>query len=194
MRLTIDRPYLVQTLTELIRINSINPTLVPGGPGEAAIAAYVADALRRINLSVATHEPAPGRVSVVGILKGSGGGRSLMLNAHVDTVGIAGMPEPFSAAVRDAKMYGRGAYDMKGSLAAALAAAKALVDARVALPGDLLVAAVADEEYASLGTADLVERYPVDGAVVTEPTELEICLAHTGFLWLEVKTTGRAAH
>ncbi|MFQ5817707.1 MAG: ArgE/DapE family deacylase [Terriglobia bacterium] len=194
MNLTIDRQYLIQTLADLIRINSINPTLVLGAPGEAEIAAYVANSLRRIKLDVTTCEPQPGRVSVIGILKGSGGGRSLMLNAHMDTVGIEGMPEPFSAAIRDAKMYGRGAYDMKASLAACMAAAKALVDAGVALHGDLLVAAVADEEYASLGSADLLERYKVDGAVVTEPTELDLCLAHKGFIWLEVETSGRAAH
>jgi len=194
LNLTIDRHYLIETLAHLIRINSINPTLVPGGPGEAEIAAYVADLLRSLELDVATHEPMPGRVSTVGILKGSGGGRSLMFNAHTDTVGIEGMPEPFSAAIRDGKMFGRGAYDMKGSLAACLAAAKALVDARVALKGDLLVAAVADEEYASIGTTDLIVRSRVDGAIVTEPTELGICLAHKGFLWLEVETTGWAAH
>jgi len=194
LNLTIDRHYLIETLAHLIRINSINPTLVPGGPGEAEIAAYVADLLRSLELDVATHEPMPGRVSTVGILKGSGGGRSLMFNAHTDTVGIEGMPEPFSAAIRDGKMFGRGAYDMKGSLAACLAAAKALVDARVALKGDLLVAAVADEEYASIGTTDLIVRSRVDGAIVTEPTELGICLAHKGFLWLEVETKGWAAH
>lgn len=194
MKLTIDRQYLIQTLGDLIRINSINPKLVPGAPGEAEIAAYVADALRRIKLDVATWEPAPGRVSVVGILKGSGGGRSLMLNAHTDTVGIEGMLAPFSAAIRNAKMYGRGAYDMKGSLAACMTAAKALVDARLSLKGNLLVAAVADEEYASIGTADLIARYKVDAAIVTEPTQLDLCLAHKGFIWLEVETIGRAAH
>jgi acetylornithine deacetylase len=112
----------------------------------------------------------------------------------VDTVGVAGIAEPFSAAIRDGKLYGRGAYDMTGSLAASMAAVKALVDGGVALGGDVLIAAVADEEYASIGTADLVERYRVDGAIVTEPTHLEICLAHKGFIWLAVETTGRAAH
>jgi acetylornithine deacetylase len=194
MTIPIDREYLTQTLAGLVRINSINPTLVPGGAGEAEIAAYTADSLRSIGLDTAIHEPQPGRPSVVGILRGDGGGRSLMLNAHYDTVGVAGMAEPFSGAVQDGRLYGRGAYDMKGSLAAGMAAAKALVDAGVSLAGDLLVAAVADEEYASLGTADLIERYEVDAAIVTEPTELDICLAHKGFIWLEVETLGRAAH
>jgi acetylornithine deacetylase len=83
---------------------------------------------------------------------------------------------------------------MKGSLAACLAAVKALADADRPLRGDLLLAAVADEEYASLGTSDLLQHYSVDGAVVTEPTELEICRAHKGFIWLEVETIGRAYH
>lgn len=194
MDVVVDREYLIHTLTELVRINSINPALSPGGPGEAHIAAYVAKALGGIGLDVMTHEPEPGRVSVVGRLAGSGGGRSLMLNAHTDTVGVEGMQDPFSATIRDGKMYGRGTYDMKGSLAACLATAKALVDAGSALRGDLLVAAVADEEHTSIGTADLLGRYKVDGAIVTEPTELDICLAHKGFTWLEVETTGRAAH
>lgn len=190
----IDRDYLYQTLTNLIRINSINPTLVPGGAGEAQIAAYVANELRQMNLQVALHEVAPRRLNVVGMLRGAGSGKSLMLNAHMDTVGIDNMPDPFSAEIVDGRMYGRGAYDMKGSLAAMLAAAKAIVDAGATLSGDLMLAAVADEEYASLGTADVVRRYQPDAAIVTEPTELAIALAHKGFVWLEVETLGQAAH
>ncbi|MCG3121540.1 MAG: Acetylornithine deacetylase [bacterium] len=194
MNLHIDREYLVKTLTELIRLNSINPQLVPDGPGEAAMAAYIADGLRHLHLEVMTHEPAPGRVSVVGRLKGQGGGRALMLNGHSDTVGIEGMPEPFAATIRHGKMYGRGAYDMKGSVAACMAAIKALVEAKAPFHGEVLLAAVADEEYFSLGTADVVSRYQIDGAIVTEPTEMDICRAHKGFVWLEVETHGRAAH
>jgi acetylornithine deacetylase len=192
---TIERDYLVQTLTDLVRINSINPSLVPGGAGEAEIAAYLAQAMATLGLEVTTHEPEPGRVSVVGRLKGSGRGRSLMLNGHIDTVGIEGMADPFSAEIREGCLYSRGAFDMKGSIAAGMAAVKALVDAGLHLAGDVLLAAVADEEYASLGTAGLVHHYRVDGAIVTEPTrEMNLCLAHKGFIWLEVETFGRAAH
>lgn len=195
----VDREYLIRTLQDLVRINSINPALEAGGPGESEIAAYVAEALRASGLEVATHQPEPGRVSVVGRLDGRGGkggkgGRSLMLNAHLDTVGVAGMPEPFSGAVRDGKLYGRGSYDMKGSFAACLGAAKALAGAGAPFTGSLLIAGVSDEENASIGTADLVGRYGVDGAIVTEPTHLEVCLAHKGFAWIEVVTEGRAAH
>ena len=192
--LTIDRPYLVETARRLVQIDSVNPSLVEGGAGEADIAAYVAQALAEIGLEVRRYEPRPGRVSIVGRLTGQGSGRSLMLNAHYDTVGVAGMADPFSGSVRDGRLYGRGAYDMKGSLAAQLAAAKALVDAGVPLAGDLFVAAVADEEYASIGTADLLDHVRPDGAIVTEPTDLRVCLAHKGFIWLEVETFGRAAH
>ena len=194
MQLTIDREYLIKTLSDLIHINSINPQLVHDGAGEAEIAAYISGALRRLNLEVITHEPEPGRVSVVGKLKGKGRGRSLMLNGHVDTVGVAGMPEPFSATIRDGRMYGRGAYDMKGSIAACMTAVKALVDVNVHLGGDLLLAAVADEEYFSLGTAELIKHHRVDGAIVTEATEMNLCRAHKGFIWLEVETVGRASH
>src|SRR5262245_52920593 len=194
MSLQIDRDFTIRTLSRLVQINSINPDLSADGAGEAEIGRYVAETLRGLGLETASHEPAPGRVSVVGKLAGIGRGKSLMFNAHYDTVGVEEMPEPFSGAVRDGKLYGRGSYDMKGSLAAQIGAAKALVDAKVPLAGDLLIAAVADEEVASIGTADLVKRYKVDGAVVTEPTALEICLAHKGFVWIEVETHGRAAH
>jgi acetylornithine deacetylase len=166
---------------------------VSGGPGEGEIAAYTAGLMKKIGLNISVHEPESGRPSVVGILPGQGG-RSLMLNAHYDTVGISGMVDPFSGILDQGRIYGRGAYDMKGSLAACLATAKALVDSGITLGGDLLISAVADEEYASMGTADLINRYPVDAAIVTEPTDLQICLAHKGFIWLNVDVYGRASH
>jgi acetylornithine deacetylase len=190
----IDREYTIGTCQSLVRINSINPTLVPGAPGEREVADYTAKTLGALGLMVQRHEPEPGRVSITGRLKGTGGGRSLMLNAHYDTVGIDGMPEPFSADVRNGRLYGRGSYDMKGSLAACIGAVKAIVDAGTPLRGDIVIAAVADEEYGSLGTADILTKIRTDGAIVTEPTALNACLAHKGYLWIEVVTEGRAAH
>ena len=175
--ISIDRDDLVLTLQEMVRINSVNPSLVSGAPGEAEIAAYVASRLHGAGLEVEQYEPRPGRVSTVGRLPGRGSGRSLMLNAHVDTVGVEGMSNPFSAEIRDGRLYGRGAYDMKGAAAACIAAARAIRDAGISPSGDLLVALVADEEHASIGTADLIARYSIDGAIVTEPTQLDICLA-----------------
>jgi acetylornithine deacetylase len=189
-----DRDFIVRTLTELVRINSINPSIAPDGAGEAEIAASVARVLGGLGLETSLFEPEPGRVTAVGTLRGSGGGRSLMLNGHADTVGVAGMVDPFGAGIHDGRLYGRGAHDMKGSLAACLGAAKILVDSGARLRGDLVIAAVADEEYGSLGTTDLIARRRVDGAIVTEPTNLEVCLAHKGYVWIEVEVRGRAAH
>jgi acetylornithine deacetylase len=190
----VDRTYATETLARLVQINSINPLLVPGAPGEAEIGGFIDASLRAAGLETQTFEPEPGRTTVLGTLRGTGGGRSLMLNAHVDTVGITGMAEPFSGAIRDGRLFGRGSYDMKGSLAAGMAAAKAVRDSGRALRGDLLVAAVADEEYGSLGTRDLLTRVRTDAAIVTEPTALETCLAHKGYLWIRVEVAGRAAH
>ncbi len=195
MQFSVDESYLVQTLSHLIHINSINPSLSPDGPGEAEAGDYIAAALERLGLQVATYELAPGRVNVVGALPGTGGGRSLLLNAHMDTVGVEGMTiDPFAAEIRDGRMYGRGTQDMKGSLAAMLAAVKALVDSGVALAGDLLITAVADEEYLSMGTEALVGQVSADAAIVTEPTDMRLARAHRGMIWYQVETFGRAAH
>jgi len=190
----IDRNYLFATLADLVRINSVNPTLASTGAGEREISKYVASKLAALGLDVQKFEPEPGRITVAGTLGGSGGGRSVMFNAHYDTVGVEGMDQPFSAAVRDGKMFGRGSYDMKGSLAAQIAAVKALKDSGAKLRGDVVIAAVADEEYGSIGTADLITHLKTDAAIVTEPTAAKICLAHKGYLWVEVETKGRAAH
>jgi len=192
--ITTDSRFISEVLRGLVRIESINPTLDARGSGERAIAEYTANVFDRLGLDVRRHEPEPGRISVVGLWKGRGGGRSLMLNAHYDTVGVDGMEEPFSGETRQGRLFGRGAYDMKGSLAACMGAVEALRRDGHHPAGDLLIAAVADEEHSSLGTQDLVKRYAVDGAIVTEPTSLRLCLAHKGFVWLDVTTFGRAAH
>ena len=176
----------------LVEIESINPELVPGGSGEQGVARFVADWCERAGLEVSVEEAAPGRPNVVAVARGTGGGRSLMLNAHMDTVGVAGMADPFVPHVDGGRLYGRGAYDMKGSLATCmLAIAEA---GRRRLAGDVVLAAVADEEFASVGTSAIAERWPVDAAIVTEPTEMDLAVAHRGFVHLEIETRGRAAH
>lgn len=190
----IDEAYLTQALVEMVQIDSSNPLLTPGAPGEAEIGNHVAQKMSALGLEVAIHELGPNRVNVVGILPGKGGGRSLMLNGHMDTVGVQGMAAPFSGEIREGKLYGRGSQDMKGSLAAMLSVVKALNDSKISLAGDLILTAVADEEYASLGTEDIVRHYRADAAIVTEPTALALCRAHRGFIWYTVETTGRAAH
>ncbi|HUH12472.1 MAG TPA: M20/M25/M40 family metallo-hydrolase [Longimicrobiales bacterium] len=189
----IDRDRLLTDLRALVRTPSINPSVDPDGEGESEAAAYVAGAMEGLGLDVARLETEPGRTSVVATLRGTGGGRSLMLNGHLDTVGVRGMPDPFSADLRDGRLYGRGAYDMKGAVAACMAAMRAL-SAGERPAGDVILTAVADEEHASAGTAQVLKHHRTDGCIVTEPTQLELCIAHKGFVWVRVETRGRAAH
>ena len=176
----------------LVSIESVNPSLSPTGSGETPIARFVASWLAGEGLDVDLVERIPGRPSVVGVLPGAGGGPSLMLNAHMDTVGAGAMSNPFDPVVADGRVYGRGAYDMKASLAAIMIAAREAKS--LGLAGDLIVTAVADEEVASIGTSAVLDRFEADAAIVTEPTELRLCLAHKGFVWLEVESRGVAAH
>ena len=199
MSFSADPLRLTTTLADLVAIDSVNPTLVEGAPGETEIARLTSRHMREAGLEVARYEPEAGRPSVVGRLAGAGDGPALMLNAHYDTVGVEGMEAPFSPSIRDGRLYGRGAYDMKGALAACIEAARLVGGSGTRPAGDVLVAAVADEEYASLGTADLLERrargeLAFDAAIVTEPTSLDLCVAHRGFTWIEITTRGRAAH
>jgi len=177
---------------QLVAIESINPEFGVGGSGETEIARYVAEWCERAGLETALSDAAPGRPNVVAIARGSGSGRSLMLNAHMDTVGVAGMADPFEARLDGERLYGRGSYDMKGSLAASmLATAEA---ARRGLRGDVILTAVADEEFASIGTEAIAASVRADAAIVTEPTELQLVIAHRGYVHLEIETEGRAAH
>lgn len=187
-----DPVALTQTL---VQINSANPDLgsVPG-PGETVIARYIAAWLEHRDIETHWIEPTKGRPSVVGVARGSGGGKSLLLNGHIDTVTLMGYDgDPLSGEIKDGKLYGRGAADMKSGLAAnmiALANAK-----KLGLKGDVIFTGVADEEYASIGTEDvLAAGWRADAAVVTEPTSLEIIHAHKGFVWLDVTVHGLASH
>ena len=181
-----------ELLEQLVAIDSVNPTLVAGGAGEAEIAGFVAAWLDAHDLDVEVQELGPSRANVIGRARGSGGGRSLILNAHMDTVAVAGAVDGLTPRVEGNRLYGRGAYDMKGSLAAImLVAAEA---AKRGLAGDLIVTAVADEEAGSIGTEAIARTVVADAAIVTEPTELRLALAHKGFVWLEIETRGRAAH
>lgn len=177
---------------QLVAIESINPDVVPGGSGEAAVARFVADWCERAGLETTLSETAPGRPNVVAVARGSGGGRSLILNAHMDTVGVAGMTDPFVPRLEGGRLYGRGSYDMKGSLAACMLATVAAKER--GLGGDVILTAVCDEEFASVGTEAVAASVRADAAIVTEPTELQIAVAHRGFVALEVEVFGRAAH
>jgi acetylornithine deacetylase len=177
---------------QLVAIESINPDVVSSGSGEGEIARFVAEWCEQAGLETTLTEPAPGRPNVIAVARGSGGGRALILNAHTDTVGVAGMTEPFVARLDGGRLYGRGTYDMKGSLAACmLATAEA---ARRGLRGDVVLTAVSDEEFASVGTEAVAASIPADAAIVTEPTEMQLAIAHRGFVCFEIETIGRAAH
>ncbi len=190
----VDSSDLISTLRELVKIDSINPSLVPGGAGEAEIAAFIAGFLKDLGLRVELCEVCKDRPNVVGILSGKGSGPSLILNGHMDTVGTEGMIDPFNPRINGNRIYGRGAADMKGGIASILHAVKAVIDSETDLSGDLIVASVVDEEYASLGTEKLMDSFSADGAVVCESTDLEIGIAHKGFAWFKVETFGKAAH
>jgi len=181
-----------QLLMDLVGINSINPDLVPGAPGEAEIANFIAHWLEGHGMEVQLIQSVKGRPSVVGIAHGTGGGKTLLLNGHMDTVGVEGMLHPFEPSIREDRLYGRGAYDMKGGVAACMAALAAAKKQH--LRGDVIFTAVMDEEYAGLGTMSVADKLHADGAIVAEFTELQLILAHKGFVWLEVETVGRAAH
>jgi acetylornithine deacetylase len=184
----------VVLLRDLVAIDSINPSLLPGARGEAEAARRIASELEAIGLRVETTDAAPGRPNVVGVLEGRAPGRSLMFCGHTDTVGVTGMPRPFAAEIRDGRLYGRGAQDMKGGVAAMIGAVRLLAEAGGLARGRVIVAAVVDEEHASIGAEALVARWRADAAVVTEPTGLDVAVAHKGFQWVALETRGRAAH
>ena len=192
----ISRDALIEALSELVRISSINPDLVPGANGESEIAQAIATRLRKTpGITVELQEVVPGRPNVVASV-GSGQGQTLMLNGHTDTVTIEGMNEPFSARVDGNRLYGRGASDMKAALAGMIVLLEAVARADD-FPGKLVATFVVDEEYASIGTqaiCDQIERWKPDAALVLEATDLQIGIAHKGFVWAEIDTHGFAAH
>lgn len=203
------REDVVALTRRLVAIDATNPSLVPGGAGEAQLARFIVDWLAARGFEVRLIGADPARPSVLARRRGAGGGPTLMLAGHLDTVGGAGTGAGGSGsdvsdpdAVGD-RIVGRGAYDMAGGLAAAMIAASA---APAGLPGDLVLAFAADEEYRSVGMEELLAAIDIDAeasadgpcrpkaAVVLEPTDLEVTLAHRGFAWYRVEYVGRAAH
>ena len=184
----------VDVLKTLIKTDSSNPD-VGNGPGEAEIAKVVESLLRKAGLEVEIQRVRGDRCNVVGILRGRGPGKRLMLNGHMDTVGVENMEvAPFEPMEKDGLVFGRGACDMKGGLAAMISAAKAIASSGRRLKGDLYIAAVVDEEYDSIGSEKVLDGYPVDGVIICEPTEMSVGVAHMGFAWIEIEAIGKAAH
>src|SRR3954447_25958994 len=149
--------------------------------------------MRALGLDVHVQEAAPGRPNVIGVLEGRAAGRSLMFCGHIDTVGVEGMEAPFEPREANGRLYGRGSQDMKSGVAAMIDAARVAAE-RGLERGRLIVAVVVDEEYASIGADALVRDWRADAAVITEPTDLQIGVAHKGFAWLDLETRGHAAH
>jgi acetylornithine deacetylase len=188
---------IVELLSELVRINSVNVTL-SRGPGESEIAKYIQHRLDQLGLRSEIQTITNDRHNVIAVIPGHDPGRSLLLNGHLDTVGVDGMDDPFTLRQEDDRLYGRGTYDMKGSLAVMLLLAEYFT--RQPPPLDILMTFVADEEDKSLGMDSLVENWlsniaplPI-GAIFLEPTEEDIGVCHKGFCWYELNITGRAAH
>jgi acetylornithine deacetylase len=183
----------VDLLKDLVSIDSVNPDLSPGARGEADIAMFVHRWAVENGLSAELAGQDNLRPSVLV----RGGERQLdaprlLLCAHLDTVGIGEMVDPLIPRVEGDRLYGRGSYDMKAGLAASLIACRQLD--RQGYPGEVIVAAVADEEHGSLGVRAVLGAVDVDLAIVTEPTELVIGVAHRGYAWMEVEVLGVAAH
>ncbi len=196
-----------QLLRDLVAIDSVNPSLVPGARGESEAARFLRGWLgeRGIEsvLQEASDDPRisrPNVVAQIGAGSKAGGAESgaptagLMLVAHIDTVGAGDMRDPFAPREKNGCLFGRGALDIKSGVAAMCAAAAAIVQEGAALKKPLRIAAVVDEECNSLGTQKLVTQYSAEAAVVLEPTDLQVCIAHKGYGWIRLTTQGRAAH
>jgi acetylornithine deacetylase len=184
----------IRLLRDLVAIDSVNPTLVPGAAGEAQVGRAIADEMRGFGLDVDIEDVVPGRPNVVGVLEGRNKGRTLMFCGHTDTVGVTGMDRPFSPVENNGRIYGRGAQDMKGGVAAMITAVRAIAEHGGLASGRIVIAAVVDEEHSSIGAEALVAKWRADAAVVTEPTDLAVAVGHKGFAWVEVEVLGKAAH
>lgn len=189
----LDRSTILETLQLLVSTPSVNPDLAPNeGLGEAAIANVIREWFTNRGIECHLEEATPNRPNAVARI-GNGFGPTLVFCAHIDTVSTAGMTiAPFDPRVEGNRVYGRGSYDMKGGAAAILCAMAKL--AQEPLAGTILAAAVADEEYASIGAQHFVAHHKADACIVTEPSEGRLILGHKGFVWAEITTEGRAAH
>ena len=196
MRAFIPAGDVVSTLADLVAIDSTNPNVKPGAPGEAAVAAYVERFCAGLGLDVTRTEVEPGRPNVAALLRAPGATRTLLLDAHMDTMPAGGMGErALKPEVRGGRLYGRGSCDDKASLAAMLHAMRALVTSRVALPVNVMLLASMGEENTMAGIKHFARSgVRVDAAIVGEPTDLQIVIAHKGYLRMQIRTQGRAAH
>ncbi len=194
-RYPIDTALTTQYLQQMVQIDSVNPGLAVGGVGEGAVAEWLYQTCLALGLEVDLQETGPNRPNIIARWVGSGGGKSLLLTGHTDVVSVENMQgDPFDGRIENGRLYGRGSYDMKGGLASILGAVAALKAASFQPAGDIWLGFVTDEEYLSIGTDALVTAIQPDAAILTEPTDVRICVAHKGFAWLTLTTYGTAAH
>ena len=192
---SINKKKLLKNLQNLVSIESVNPSLAAEGSGEEKIGRFLYHCLKELGLDTHKQSVTSDRSNIIGILRGKGNGKTLLLNGHMDTVGIAGMEiEALRAEYKRGRVYGRGSADMKAGIAAMISACESIRSAGIQLKGDVLLTLVVDEEFKSIGTEKLLEFYTADAAIVCEPTDLKIGLAHKGFVWGVVDIFGKAAH
>lgn len=191
--LSLNKSRVEELLCELIRIPSINPNLTEEKESnEMNLAIFIQDWLAKHNIKAYIEEVEPNRPNVYAEI-GEGNGPALFLCAHLDTVGVQEMTiPPFQPRIEENRVYGRGSCDMKGGLAAVLIAAIAL--AETGINGKLILALVCDEEYTSIGADDFVKKHHADACILTEPSSLNMVIAHKGFLWGKVTVVGKSAH
>ncbi len=195
-KIDVPRGDVVALTQALTRIDSRNPTLAPGAPGEGPIALALEEILTSWGFDASVANSAPGRPNVVARI-GPSNGRVMMFAGHLDTVGVEGMTHPpFDANIQGDRLYGRGSADMKAGVAAMCCAAlAAFEECGSNAKRQIVIAAVTDEEYESIGMRALLDSgVTAECAILTEPTRLAICPAHRGFVWMEIEFTGRAAH
>jgi acetylornithine deacetylase/succinyl-diaminopimelate desuccinylase-like protein len=183
-------------LSDLVRIDSVTPWLIPGAVGEGEISRFIADWCADLPVEVTIEEVEPGRPNTLVLLRGTGGGPTLCLNAHADTVGYENWGPQALTPRRDGdRLYGRGAADDKAGVTASLLALRSIVGSGIRLRGDLLLALVADEEGASIGTSHLIDRHAMDATIIVEPDELgKMITEHQGFGWVDIVAHGKPAH
>jgi acetylornithine deacetylase len=191
----VNESRLVDLLSDLIARPSVNPIYDPESPGEAAVAGYVEAWADELGLPVRRQEVFPGRENLVIRLDGPAGAPTLLMEAHMDTVGVSEMPDAFTPTLRDGCLYGRGACDTKGSLAAMMAAVEALSGERDRLACSVELLAAVDEETSGQGArAHVRAGNTADAAIVGEPTALRIVNRHNGVVRGKIEVTGKAAH
>ncbi|SMP59982.1 M20 family metallopeptidase [Anoxynatronum buryatiense] len=196
----VDQEALVALTQQLIRVKSVYDPEVPGA-NEEAVAGLVADTLRTMGLKVTMEEVVPGRPNVVGILEGGSPGKTLLMEGHTDVVTAGDLDEwtedPFGGDIKGERIYGRGACDTKGNLAAAIMAVKAIQDAGIPFKGRILLCIPVDEEGLMLGIKDFIKRGwadAVDAAIICEPEENHLCITQKGALRIALRVFGKMAH